>query len=129
MFPTEQLNEPYNQNSNKAASPPLQKVSLIKDQNILLAQSTPSQPLRNDGKRKRHSEINQMPDLLGKSLRDAMLSLSSKSCRLRASGNGYVVQQYPEVGMTLSQDDICILELSNDTQELEKALKREDLAN
>jgi cell division protein FtsI (penicillin-binding protein 3) len=127
MFPTEQLNETYNQNSNKAASPssPLQKVSLIKDQRILLAQSTSSQPPRKGKKQIHDSESDQMPDLLGKSLRDAMLSLSSKGCRFRASGNGYVVRQYPEAGMTLCQNDICILELSNDSYELEQALQRE----
>ncbi len=132
MFLTEQKNEPYNKNSNKAASPsfPLQKISLVKDQKIPLAQfSSFLKPFRNDKANSPRIENDQMPDLIGMSLRDAMLTLSSKGCPLRASGNGYVIRQYPEAGMILSQDDICILELSHDSYELDEVLLREGQAN
>ncbi len=133
IFPTEKLNEPYYQKySNKAASPspPPNKAYLIKNQNILMAQSIPlinhSKDWRN---RKTPWKEDQMPDLTGMSLRDAMALLLQKGIRVQVSGSGYVIHQYPDAGMTLCNNDVCVLGLSNDSYQLENALQREEKAN
>ena len=129
IFLTEKLNEPYYKKySNKAASPsfPPNKAFFIKDQGLLLAQSVPPiHHFENGKKQKPISKGHHMPDLAGMSLRDAMVLLSSKGLRAHASGKGYVIRQYPDAGMTLHRNDICVLELSNDSYQLEKAHQRE----
>ena len=61
-----------------------------------------------------------MPDLAGRSLRDALCILTKKGCMTKVSGKGYVNGQCPEAGASLSRGDICYLLLSDDLVKLQE---------
>lgn len=58
-----------------------------------------------------HVGPGQVPDLLGKSLRDAAVALAEMGCRVRAQGTGVVKEQMPAPGNALPSDGVCGLVL------------------
>ncbi len=65
-----------------------------------------------------------MPDLLGRSLRDALGILSAKGCRAQVSGKGFVTAQCPEAGTALNKGDVCFLALSDNMVKWQEEMKK-----
>jgi membrane peptidoglycan carboxypeptidase len=58
----------------------------------------------------------QVPDLRGKTAREAVASLSARGYRTRMDGDGVVVRQTPAAGAALAQGQECILHLGDASQ-------------
>ena len=61
----------------------------------------------------------QVPDLRGKTAREAVASLSARGYRTRMDGDGVVVRQTPAAGTALAPGQECILHLGDAAQILE----------
>jgi cell division protein FtsI (penicillin-binding protein 3) len=60
----------------------------------------------------RETDEDALPDLSGKSARDAVRALASRGLAARLSGTGYVVSQDPPAGAPLSRGTTCALVLA-----------------
>jgi cell division protein FtsI (penicillin-binding protein 3) len=62
------------------------------------------------------THADQVPDVLGLGLREAVRSLADRGCRVRVSGSGVVVAQDPAPGTPLPSDAACALTLASEAQ-------------
>jgi membrane peptidoglycan carboxypeptidase len=63
----------------------------------------------------------QVPDLRGKTAREAVASLVARGYRARLDGTGVVVRQIPPAGTSLPAGTACVLHLGNASEILEDA--------
>ena len=61
----------------------------------------------------------QVPDVRGKSLRDAVADLVKRRLRVAAEGSGYVVHQDPQAGTAVVDGQICSLQLAETGKAIE----------
>jgi membrane peptidoglycan carboxypeptidase len=78
-----------------------------------------SAPEKNDAVTLLATTPGQVPDLRGKTAREAVASLSARGYRTRMDGDGVVVRQTPAAGAALAPGQECILHLGDASQVLE----------
>lgn len=63
----------------------------------------------------------QIPDLSGRSLREAVAIASARGCRVRAVGSGVVIRQSPAPGSAIASGSVCEIGLGEPPEEDETA--------
>jgi hypothetical protein len=81
----------------------------VKDSRQLLdpiGKPEPAEPASNSG-----SDA-EMPDLVGRSFREAAAICGARGLRLLASGDGIVAEQNPRAGALIGRDGVCMVKLA-----------------
>jgi cell division protein FtsI/penicillin-binding protein 2 len=87
----------------------LETSSAVKDSRQLLdpiGKPEPAEPASNSG-----SDA-EMPDLVGRSFREAAAICGARGLRLLASGDGIVAEQNPRAGALIGRDGVCMVKLA-----------------
>lgn len=114
--------------SQDTASPPFPSRALFVKNNADISAPHsigPSRFMQHPGTIPVDVEDGLMPDLLGRSLRDALGILSTKGYRAQVSGKGFVTAQCPEAGTLLKKGDLCVLALSDDMVKWQEEMAEE----